>query len=517
MRYGMRQKGVQPWLGSRKGVLFRFLAVVVGLSPLFLFEGLFVYLDWGRRDLHDDPFVGFDSVQPLFVPSEDGARMEIARSRLTHFCKDSFSVDKRNNEFRVFCLGGSTVQGEPFGIETAFPAWLEIALRTAAPGRPFKVVNCGGVSYASYRLVPILEEVLQYQPDLVVVYEGHNEFLEQREYAPIERRGDYINGLLALASRARSFVLAREIVLRARGGSREMGRRRPMLPSEVEALLDYQGGLEAYQRDDDLRRGVIAHYRQSLRRMIEIAKAAKVDLILVNPVSNFADCPPFKSEHRANLTPAEKEEWNALHESANQSLRLGPPGVPKAIERLERACQLDPLHAGAFYNLAKCWERIGEYAKARAAYLRAKDLDVCPLRILQPMNDAVLDAARETNTPVVDAQRLFEEISAHGIVGAEWLVDHVHPNFAGHQLLADAIATKVVEIKGIDPPADWPTLRQRGYERWFATRDDYYFLRGESRLESLRGWTQGRATRLRSPGKTDLRGAKQGLSSSTVP
>ena len=46
--------------------------------------------------------------------------------------------------------------------------------------RPWQVVNCGGVSYASYRLTPILEEVLTYQPDLMIVCTGHNEFLEAR-------------------------------------------------------------------------------------------------------------------------------------------------------------------------------------------------------------------------------------------------------------------------------------------------------------------------------------------------
>ena len=44
------------------------------------------------------------------------------------------------------------------------------------------MINCGGVSYASYRLGPILDEVLGYEPDLIMLYTGHNEFLEARTY-----------------------------------------------------------------------------------------------------------------------------------------------------------------------------------------------------------------------------------------------------------------------------------------------------------------------------------------------
>ena len=63
-------------------------------------------------------------------------------------------------------LGGSTVQGRPFSIETAFSTWLELSLTAADPSRIWQVVNCGGVSYASYRLAPIVDESSCYKPDL---------------------------------------------------------------------------------------------------------------------------------------------------------------------------------------------------------------------------------------------------------------------------------------------------------------------------------------------------------------
>ena len=87
-----------------------------------------------------------------------------------------------------YCLGGSTVQGRPYAIETSFTTWLELNLRTADPRYQWEVVNCGGVSYASYRLVPILRELLAYEPDLFIICTGHNEFLEDRTYASVKAR-----------------------------------------------------------------------------------------------------------------------------------------------------------------------------------------------------------------------------------------------------------------------------------------------------------------------------------------
>lgn len=47
----------------------------------------------------------------------------------------------------------------------------------------WEVINAGGVSYASYRVAALMEELTQYQPDLFVIFSAHNEFLERRTYA----------------------------------------------------------------------------------------------------------------------------------------------------------------------------------------------------------------------------------------------------------------------------------------------------------------------------------------------
>ncbi len=317
----------------RRKLAFRLLAVLIGLSPFLITEGLCRIFDWGRPELQDDPFVGFSGVRPLFVPNSAGDRFEIAPARRRFFCPDSFSAKKPPGEFRIFCLGGSTVQGRPYAKETSFTTFLQLALQAADASRKWRVVNCGGVSYASYRLVPILQEVLRHDADLVIVCTGHNEFLEDRSYAHLKNPG-VVARAGQVASHLRTYNLLRSGYLRLRGDSAEgtsadrPSPDRPVLPEEVEALLDYRGGLENYVRDDAWRQGVVEHYRYNLNRMVEICRQAKVPLLLACPVSNLRDCPPFKSEHRAGLTAAQLQQWQTHWDAAR---RLYQTNLPEAL------------------------------------------------------------------------------------------------------------------------------------------------------------------------------------------
>src|SRR4051812_28968707 len=215
-QFELASQGAWP-LG--KTLLFRALAIAVGLMPLVMCELALRSLGVGRPSDSNDPFVGFSDIHPLFVLNRQSGQYEIPKSRQTHFQPDSFLADKPANEFRIFVLGGSTVQGRPWSIETSFTTWLELHLNAADSSRHYEVVNCGGVSYATYRLIPVLQEVLHYQPDLVIFCEGHNEFLEDRSYAPVKARPAGVNWAIRQVSRLHTYNLLRQSVLGARAAT----------------------------------------------------------------------------------------------------------------------------------------------------------------------------------------------------------------------------------------------------------------------------------------------------------
>lgn len=498
----------------RRAVLFRVAAVLLGLLPLALIELALRAFGFGHPSWHDDPFVGFSEVRPLFELNKAGDRYEIARSKRVHFYPESFAVQKQPREFRIVCIGDSTVQGNPWTTETSFTTWLEISLNAADPSRDWNVINCGGVSYASYRMVPILEEVLRYQPDLVLVHCSHNEFLEDRTYIDLKRTPRWLWRLQEQTSRLRLYNVLRS-ALRSGGqgsrrvdgvdGSRPSHRRggslalpEQTLPSEVEALLDYRGGLEVYHQDAAWQRGVVAHYEFNLRRMTSIARQAGVPLILMNPACNLRDSPPFKAEHRAGLTDSERQIWDDRWLQARAYYTDQPS---EALRLLREALAIDDQHAGLRYDLAKVYDSLSQFAAARTEYVRAKELDVCPLRILEPMNDVVRQVGLDTGTPVVDVRVLFDRLSRNGIPGNDWFADHVHPTIAGYQRVADEIADELVRRRLVHPQSDWLEQKQQRFAEHLKSLPPNYFLEGQRRLRSLMLWANGRVTEER-PGRS---------------
>lgn len=468
---------------------FRLLAILLGLSPFLALELALRGLGLGQPEYRGDPFVGFSAVHPLFVESEDGARYEIAKSRLTFFCRDWFSRVKADREFRIFCLGGSTVGGEPFRKETSFTTWLELSLEAADPSRRWRVVNCGGISYASYRLVPILEEILQnYEPDLILVYTGHNEFLEDRSYRHIKLLAPYLVRPVSWLARTRTY----HVILQGRrwlaGDDSEAFQGRPILKDETDAMLEYRGGLARYHRDEKWRRDVILHYQYNLRRMVQLCRKRGVPMILMNPVSNLRDCPPFKAENREDLAPRESATWRRL---VSQAVNCQAKDLTEAVRLLQQAAKIDDQHAGLHYCLAECYDAQNRMDEARQEYLLAKELDVCPLRILEPMNQVVLEIAADTSTPLVDVRAMFEDLSEHRIPGGYLLLDHVHPSVHGHQLIAEAIV-KCMQREGlVHPGDDWKRQQDLRFADHLQGLPDIYFSRGLEKLDRLRRWTQG--------------------------
>lgn len=467
-------------------------ALLIGLLPFVVFELVCLAAGWGERDVQVDPFVDFAGQRPLFVPTDDGLQMHTAPNRRGYFKEDAFAARKPEGEFRIFVFGGSTVQGNPFSIETSFPAYLQIALESACPERRWKVINCGGVSYASYRLLPIMEECFSYEPDLYVFCEGHNEFLEDVEHAR-STAAPAVGAAFRIASNFRSFRLLHTTISAWRDGKvagDEAVAGKPVLPAEVDTLLDHEGGLDTYHRDDAHAKSVAEHFRSNLVRMSERCRDKNVPLLFVLPPSNLSDCPPFKSQFSATTSYSLQR---TILEHLRSAREAAKKNVPYAIQLATRACELDDRYALSWYELGQLQE-LGGVETAEASYRRARDEDVCPLRITSPLDLALRETARDDSRPLIDAHALLAERCPKRIVGGSVLVDHVHPSFRGHEDIAIAIAEWMLREGYLKATAsDWSaTMRTICAER-LQSLDDLYFLRGQRSLETLRLWAAGRS------------------------
>lgn len=453
-RSGRKRQASPPVkLSLRKKLLFSAITVPLVLVMLELALALFGV----QPTLYEsDPYVGFAPV-PLFVEEErpDGTvQCVTARNKLRLFNAQTFPREKPPGTYRIFSVGGSTTHGRPYDDATSFSGWLREYLRATSTERRWEVINAGGVSYASYRAALLMEQLIQYEPDLFIIYSGHNEFLEERTYGDIKDIPEWVLRISTWAARSRAATLASNAIQSVASSWSEPPRKNE-LNNEVDTQMI---GLSAYRRDDALQENVLKHYRYSLSRMIDIAHSVGARVVLITPASNLLGASPFKSENRAGLTENELARWNEQYQLAEQKLGQGVP--VEALAALDQAVKIDDRHATAHFRRGQALAQLGRYDEAKVALVRAMDEDVCPLRALSPMSEIVAQVATKRKIPLIDFVAIQEEHSQHGIPGDGVFLDHVHPTIEAHRLLALEILN-VMASEGIaNPDLDDATLLQ---------------------------------------------------------
>jgi Flp pilus assembly protein TadD/lysophospholipase L1-like esterase len=430
----------------------------IGLLVCALFfvlvEGLLRISGVPTRDFSDDPFVGFSGIQPLFSVKDGIA--STTPSKLKFFNEASFKVPKPDGTVRVFCFGGSTTYGHPFDGRTAFSKWLQDLLKASSPETDFEVINAGGISYASYRIVPLIKETLKYQPDLMIIYTGHNEFLEKRTYAGLLDQGgilltlqgwlEELNTYRALRLVLKPFLPDQTAKDPKSKDTDEQKTGKPVLKEEVSAILDRSAGLELYHRDEEFARGVVEHFAHNLRAMIALCKDAGVPVMIVEPASNLKDFSPFKSEHDQRLSASEKK---GISTSLSETTRLLESGNHQEAAKLAEDTKLkDPLFAESHFLQGRALLMTGRYPEAKSSFEKAKDLDVCPLRCISEVEGQILTIAKENKVIVVPFSEALESYASEsgdksGIPGNESFLDHLHPTIEKHQLLAEMILQQI--------------------------------------------------------------------------
>ena len=443
----------QPAIPFWKKVLFSLIVCVLFFVALELVLAL-CGITPGVRE--EDPYVGFSSYVPLFVEEEAGGKaiLKTAPNKLRFFNLQQFPKSKPEGTFRIFCVGGSTTYGRPYDDTTSFCGWLRHFLPAADPSKKWEVINAGGISYASYRVAKLMEELVRYEPDLFIVYAGHNEFLERRTYASHFERPSGVDALGGLLAHSRTYALLQKVLP---GKQTEPGSSASpsayQLPAEVVTILDQSVGPEAYERDDRLREQILIHFRFNLRRMIQLAGTSGAKVILVVPASNLRDSSPFKSVHQAGLTIRSRRAFRGLLDQVRKL--LDEDNAAAALNAADQALEIDHRYAELHFLRGHALVKLGRHEEARQSYLLAIEEDVCPLRAFKEIQQMVADVAQEQNVPCVDFARIAGEAAKHNIPGRDLFLDHVHPTIATNRLLAGAILDGMVACKLAVPQGSW--------------------------------------------------------------
>jgi tetratricopeptide (TPR) repeat protein len=420
------------------------LGLLLLIVPLLTLEGLVRALGWRTAD---DPFIHFGRVASFFSDFEyEGmAYKEVTARALYREREVAFPRTKPAGTFRIFCLGSSASAGWPHPGGEIYSAYLESALRLAYPDREIEVINVSAQAYAAYRTRLILQEVVSFQPDLIVIYAGNNEFLEPRRYAT---GASWYDPLATLAGNSTLYELLRGSPLGAR-----LWPRNTLQPQVVGGVAFEQWSkieqIPVVLRTDPAQfRKVAEHYEFSIASMLRSAKARGIPVILLTVPSNLRDWQPHVSLHAAGDRPA----WDQRYAAGRAALLKGEAGA--AVELLARAAALDEGHAATHYHLGRALEAAGRSEEAYASYVRARDLDANPFRAVSAFNDIVRRVGKSFgNATVLDMESAFRAASHPLAPGFDLFLDYVHPTKKGNLVVAKGVFEKIVEGGYLGPAA----------------------------------------------------------------
>ncbi len=422
-----------------------------------ILEGIGVLLRIEPLALSQDSMMRYASSTPLFIPSpSDPKKMTTAPNKLKPFNIQTFLKKKPKGTKRIFCLGGSTTYGRPYNDKASFCNWLRQMLPVADPTADWELINAGGISYASYRIAELMKELVKYEPDLFILYSGHNEFLEQRTYAHIAKLPFIVRQSAWILEHTRGYSLLKRVYMSIRN-SKAPDNEIHTMQADVTAILDNSYGPKFYSRDDTLSRNIITHYKQSVSRIINKAKYANANILVISTPSNLLHCSPFKSQYSSSLNQAQKLKLDSLLNVGKKHFNKGM--YPLSLKIFKAAHNIDKRHAEVLYFLGKSYFETGEPQLAYTYLQKAKDEDICPLRAFSDEPRWLEHIANEEKVPFLDFNSILEEQSmektGHRLLGKSDFYDHVHLTIENHKLLAIKIIDKMAKYQLLQTSPHW--------------------------------------------------------------
>lgn len=332
---------------------------------------------------------------------------------------------KPKNGYRAFILGESSVEGTPYELGN-FCDWLRLRLGAMLPGRFVEVVNAGNPGWHATEIRTLLQECLRHDADLVVWMVGHNEMVPQNV---IQLRNEHAHpwrsSLVSFVRGLRVAEVLRRRLLRA--------------PNDrIAAFADIDTARSrCFGEEFPL---LQRRFREATEGAVGDARRARVPIVLCTLPRNVTDQPPSVSVHRVELRndPSLAAVWRGALGAARNRLDTAND-AEGALSILTRAERIDDEPAELHFVKGRALERLGRLEEARASYLRALELDGCPMRALPWVEAAIREIAMKYDVPLVDLERIFDAAGRIGLAGSEFICDNVHPSLDGHERIAEEI------------------------------------------------------------------------------
>ncbi|PHS13821.1 MAG: hypothetical protein COA86_16740 [Kangiella sp.] len=422
-----------------------FIFKLITFSIPFVF---FIGLEFALKIL------GYGIDLPLFIDTPDSKNYSLARPDIIkrYFPNTNnipsvtmeanlFLKEKPKNGLRIFVQGGSTAAGFPYGFGASPAGLLDQRLSRTFPNRTVEVINTAMSAVNSYTLLDFVDEIIEQKPDAVLIYTGHNEYL----------------GILGVGSNytATNSHAANLMFLKLRGFKTFQLMQNTyalFVAEDSEALTDIDSEQHlknkrtmmakvAKNKSIDKRSDVflegLDQFEYNIGIILSKYQKAKIPVLISTVASNHKDQPPFSSvKTKSNDLLQLNRIFNEIQSGEKFSK------YQHEISRL-LVLALKDWNAEIFYKLAKIYELGGKTKEAKSYYVEAKERDLLRFRAPEGINDIIRDQAKKYGAILVNYKNNLTRGSPNGLIGNNFMLEHLHPNLQGYFILADSFYQKL--------------------------------------------------------------------------
>lgn len=319
---------------------------------------------------------------------------------------DAIDKDKRINAFRLFVLGGSSAEGFPFVPNASFPRELKRRLELLYPEKTIEVMNCGMSAINSYTLRDFVPSIIQQNPDLILIYAGHNEYYGALGVGSSSTilPSRFLTNIYLWLQNYKTTQLINNIIETFihlfKNSSSENN----------STLMETMIGQSLIPLNSKIYKEGLEQFKGNMTDILKMLNAAKVPVVIGNLTCNLRDFKPFVSKAGTELPSAD-----------------------------------------SIFNLAVLSLKRNDLKNAKKLFEQAKDLDELKFRAPSDINNIIDDLSKEFGIPVVNVDSIFNAESPYGITGNNLIIDHLHPNLAGYKLLAKTFFQTLEKFKLLPP------------------------------------------------------------------
>jgi len=383
--------------------VYQLIALVIPFAFFALLEGGLRFFDYGREIplFIDYPNAKNSTAPQYLLPRPDVVKRYFPQGSAapsvtieTNF----FLKHKPENSLRLVVQGGSTAAGFPFGYGASIAGMLDYRLKQSFPDRTVEVINTALAAVNSYTMLDFVDEIIEQQPDAVLIYAGHNEYL----------------GILGVGSAytAANSPAATLLYLKLKDSrifqllqNSYWQLTKTNVPKNAEKSRTFMSKVAKHKNipfGSDLYQAGLTQFENNISRVIAKYQAAGIPVFISTIASNLADQPPFSSSD-----------------------------TPTADNLKERS-------ADVYYKQGQMLLAKGQYRAAKQSFIKARDYDLLRFRAPSAINDIVVELSKKESVYFVDANKALMNAAEHGVIGKSLMLEHLHPTIKGYFVIADS-------------------------------------------------------------------------------